>query len=330
MGARVGESVLREALGSVVPGGTPDGCSSSSSSRDRQASRSPPSAYRILSSVRRLTGPCRLRATVTVLRCPTTSRPRRIQPVHASSSRSPLASCSASRRSGPIVVGSTTSSNAPARRVSAVNRPRRSPTRILASAGSQPSGRSTTSTSTVRVDSNDAASDSASSRSAGVSTTSHSGTTPRASASTVSKARARSSQATIAPVACARATERNATVVLPDDAPPRSATALARGNPPVPSRASNAANPVGTTRPSASEIRSSGPGARNGTTGVAGPSLSSGSGSRSDTARASVPSTISSPPRRGAAEPQRDWSRESVSETSDERVIGRLIIEHLF
>ena len=54
-----------------------------------------------------------------------------------------------------------------------------------------------------------------SSSEAGVSTTSHSGFTPRATASTGSNARARSSHATIAPPAWASAASRRAMVVLP-------------------------------------------------------------------------------------------------------------------
>ena len=93
---------------------------------------------------------------------------------------------------------------------------------------------------------------SASSRSTGVRTTSHSGRTPRATASTGSNARARSSHATIAPPAWASAAVRSATVVRPEDAAPRSATVASRGRPPGPRMASRAANPVETIRPSAS------------------------------------------------------------------------------
>ncbi len=279
---------------------------------------------------RRPGGPWRLLATVTVLCCPTTSRPSRIQLVRASSSLSPLASCSAPRNPDLIVVGSTTSSSAPARLASAASRPGRSPARDPVSAGSQPSGRSITSTSTVRVESSEAARDSASSRSDGVSTTSHSRRTPRATASTASKARARSSQAAIEPAACAWATARNATVVLPDDASPRSATVPTRGIPPIPSTASSAANPEDTTRSSASGARLSTLGLPAGVMGVSAGAVGSSAGSPGIATRASEPSTSGSTPRRGAAAPQRDWSRERASETSDERVIGRPIIEHPF
>lgn len=157
--------------------------------------------------------------------------------------------------------------------------------------------------------------------SAGVRTTSHSGLMPRATASTGSNALARSSHATIAPPACASAANRSATVVLPEEASPRSATVAERGRPPVPRTASSAANPVETTRPSRSAA------------GVAGVATASPTGSSSGIGfRASAPSTIpaSSLPRRGAAAPQRAWSVARASETSDVRVIGRPIIERMF
>ena len=182
----------------------------------------------------------------------------------------------------------------------------------------------------------------ASSRSCGARTTSHSGVTPRATASTGSKARARSSHATIAPPAWASAATRSATVVRPDEGWPRSATVAARGSPPVPRIASSAANPVGTTRPSTSGSgvpgRAAGPGrgawARAGCRRRAGPASSSSSSSGSGIgARASAPSTewsSRSPPRRGAAAPQRAWRVASASETSDARAIGRPILEQMF
>ncbi len=224
-------------------------------------------------------------------------------------------------------------SSVPARRASAASRSSRWPTRTPATAGSRPSGRSTTSRSTVRAESSAADSASASSRPDGVSTTSHSGRTPRATASTGSNARARSSQATIDPAACASAATRRATVVLPDDASPCNATVAARGRPPVPRMASSAANPVGTTRASASASGTGIPGRRvmTGARGVGSGASSIGSGTTSG-ARARAPSTTnpSSSPRRGAAAPQRAWSDDSATETSDERSIGRPIIEHLF
>ena len=60
---------------------------------------------------------------------------------------------------------------------------------------------------------------------------------------------------------------------------------------------------------------------------------SSGSSGSGIGARASAPSTgwsSRSPPRRGAAEPQRAWSVASASETSDVRAIGRPILERMF
>ena len=59
-----------------------------SSSRARQASRNPPSAYRIRSSAARPGGAKRSRATRTSVRCPTTSLPSRIHPRRLSSSLS--------------------------------------------------------------------------------------------------------------------------------------------------------------------------------------------------------------------------------------------------
>jgi hypothetical protein len=333
--------------GGAVPDARPGGADgspagngpASSPSRRRQASRAPPSAYRISRSVRRPGGPWRLRATVTALRWPTTSRPSRIQPVRSSSSRRPLAPSTAAARARPSAFGSTTTSSVPARLASAASRPSRSPTRTPLTAGSRPSGRSTTRRSTVRAARSAAESARASSRSTGVSTTSHSGRTPRATASTGSKARARSSQATIAPVACASAATRSASVVLPDEASPRSATVADRGSPPVPRMASRAANPVGTTRsssaPGVGAGRGEPVGASGTSLGVGGPSdRSRSSGSSSGIGvRASAPSTArcrSLPPRRGAAAPQRAWSVASASETLDEGAIGRRILEQMF
>jgi hypothetical protein len=354
MGGGGGRSVAR----ARVPGGaTGAAMPSSSSGRARQASRGPPSAYRISRVARRPGGPYRLRATSTALRCPTTSRPRWIQPERRNSRRRPLASSTAAARLRPRLAGSSTTRSVPARRASAASLPSRSPTRLPATAGSRPSGRSMTSRSTVRAASSAPARASASSRSTGVRTTSHSGRTPRATASTGSKARARSSHATIAPPACASAAVRSATVVLPEDAAPRNATVAARGSPPGPRMASSAANPVGTMRPSTSGAgapgrrvtmgargvgaRESGapagseavPGARVGSEAVPGARVGSGTGSGIVIgARARAPSVAStrSPPRRGAAEPQRAWRVASASEMSDAGAIGRPIIERLF
>ncbi len=262
-----------------------------------------------------------MRATSTALRCPTTSRPSRIQPDRRSSRRRPLASSTAAARARPRLAGSRITSSVPARRASAARRPSRSPTRFPATAGSLPSGRSITSRSTVRAASSVPAMASASSRSTGVRTTSHSGRTPRATASTGSKARARSSHATIAPPACASAAVRSATVA-------------SRGRPPGPRMASRAANPVGTIRPSRSVAGCPGRRVTTGARGVGarGSGSCAGSSGRGIGARARAPSVVSpmSPPRRGAAAPQRAWRAASASETSDVRAIGRPIIERLF
>jgi hypothetical protein len=133
--------------------------------------------------------------------------------------------------------------------------------------------------------------------------------------------------------------------VRPDEGWPRSATVAVRGRPAVPRISSSAANPVGTTRPSRSGGGSAGRsrggaaiGGRSrgvaigGASGV-GPSSGSSSSGSGIGALASAPSTgcsSTSPPRRGAAAPQRAWSVASASETSDARPIGRPILEHVF
>ncbi len=318
--------------------GRDDAVSGSPSSRPglaRQPSRGPPSAYRIWSSALLPGGPYRFRATSATLRCPTTSRPRRIHPDRRNSSRRPLASSTVAASVRPSPSGSSTSSSVPARRASAASRPSRSPTRARATAGSRPSGRSSTSRSTVRAASSDPASDSASARSAGVSTTSQAGETPRATASTGSNARARSSHATIDPAACASAAIRSASVVLPDVASPRSATVAERGSPPVPRMASSAANPVETTRPSWSGAGTTGRTDGDETGAIdrraSAASVSSASGASSG-AIASAPWTCgaTSPQRRGAAAPQRAWRVARAWETSDVGAIGRPMIERLF
>ena len=327
---------------SARPGGAA-GLSSpvSRSGRARQPSRGPPSAYRIESSASLPGGPYLLRATVARHRCPTTSRPRRIQPERRNSRRSPLASSTAAASPRLRPSGARTTSSVPARRASAASRPSRSPTRAPATAGSRPSGRSSTSRSTVRAASSEPARPSASSRSCGTSTTSHSGRTPRATASTGSNARARSSHATMDPAACASAATRSAIVVRPEPSLPRSATVAERGSPPVPRTASSAANPVGTTRPSVSEAGT--PGRVAGANGLAGATIagagpasasavSSASSSTGSGAIASAPWTTgaASPQRRGAAAPHRAWRAARAWETSDAWVIGRLIIERMF
>jgi hypothetical protein len=85
---------------------------------------------------------------------------------------------------------------------------------------------------------------------AGVMTTSHSRSMPRATASTGSKLRDRSSQATTDPAACASAATRRLSVVRPLEPSPRIATLAERGSPPGPRIASSAVKPVWMTRSS--------------------------------------------------------------------------------
>ena len=171
-----------------------------------------------------------------------------------------------------------------------------------------PPGRSTTSRSTARPESSAPAMDSPSSRPAGVTTTSHSGTTPRATASTGSKLRERSSQAAMRPAACASATRRSASVVVPLDASPWSATLAALGSPPGPRMASTATKPVEMTLPRAG----------------------SGAGtSRSSTSRSGA--VARAPMVRGAAAPQRAWRLARAAVTSLGRALmGLRILERMF
>ena len=210
------------------PGGAVAGASLSSGSRSRHRSRRPPSAYRIRRSARRPDGPNRFLATVTSIRCPTTSRPSRIHVRRATSRRRPATSASA-----PVIPlgrpgGSMATSRTPARRAIAARRRSRSATlgprgpagvpRRLAVRGSGDRGsttRSTTRRSTARPWTSEPAMASPSSSESGVRTTSHSRRTPRATASTGSRLRERSSQATMEPAAWASATSRRARVVLP-------------------------------------------------------------------------------------------------------------------
>ena len=184
-----------------------------------------------------------------------------------------------------------------------------------------------TSRSTARPLSSAPAIEMPSSMSCGVTTTSQSRLTPRATASTGSKLRARSSQATIEPVACASATVRRASVVLPLDPSPRSPTLVARGKPPAPRTASSPAKPVETT-PSAgsscgigrSSTSSSGRGtvARAPTTSPTSPTAASSREPAHD------PVIAASDARRGAAAPQRDWRVARAAVTSADRVaMGR-------
>lgn len=162
-----------------------------------------------------------------------------------------------------------------------------------------------TSRSTARPASSEPAIVRPSSGSAGVSTTSHSGLTPRATASTGSSAAARSSHATIEPAAWAVATSRSASVVRPLETSPRTARPMPRGTPPGPRIASSSAKPVEWTR-SASIDRS--------LEGLpAGPRVPSAASGSSNGTVASAPTTspakpleARSPANPGAAAPQRD------------------------
>ena len=233
------------------------------------------------------------------------SRPSRIHDRRASSSRMPVAWSTAVARPPPRPGASSTSTRVSARRASAVSRWSRSPTRAGVSVRARrPPGRSRTSRSTDRPARSDPAIDSPSSRLSGVMTTSHSSRTPRATASTGSKLRDRSSQATTEPPAWASATVRSARVVRPLEPSPRMATLAEVGRPPAPRIASSAANPV-------RMIRSPGSGPMTGRD--ADPS-SAGAG-----ARASAPRT------RGAAAPHRAWRPVRAASTSPRGVvIGRL------
>lgn len=198
-----------------------------------------------------------MRATTTSVRWPTTSCPSRIHDRRASSRRIPVASPIAPATVAARPGGSRTARVMSARRARAASRPSRSATlpaftafgpalgaALATGRDSIRCGRSMTSRSIVRPDSSEPAIAIPSSTSAGVTTTSHSGFTPRAIASTGSNASARSSHATIAPAAWASAASRRASVVRPLDRSPRSETPMPRGRPPGPRIASSAAKPV--------------------------------------------------------------------------------------
>lgn len=191
--------------------------------------------------VRRPGGPTLLRATMTSVACPTTSRPSRIHARRTSSRRIPVPSPTAAVTEFTSPGGSRTSREMPARRASAASRPSRSANRAAAS---RRGGRSMTRRSTARPDRSDPAMARPSSGSAGVSTTSHSSCMPRATASTGSKAPARSSQATMAPLTWASAASRRASVVRPLDRSPRNERPIPRGRPPDPRITSSAGKPV--------------------------------------------------------------------------------------
>lgn len=309
--------------------------------RRRQASRSPPSAYRIRRVARRPGGPARLRATITSVRWPTTSRPSRIHDRRASSSRMPVASptAAASPPANPLgesdprpvaaLGGSRTTRLIPARRASAASRPSRSANLAPAARPPRPrspaarpgdpcnrAGRSMTSRSTARPARSEPAIARPSSGSAGVRTTSHSGLIPRATASTGSSAAVRSSQATIEPAAWASATSRSASVVRPLDTSPRIDTPMPRGRPPGPRMASSSANPV-EKRPRTEGPRSSP------RSSVSGSGLTPEiAGSQAGTV-ASAPTT--SPTNPGAAAPQRD---RSVARAAFRSVEGVAMSDH--
>lgn len=284
--------------------GASAGVSTRSASRARQASRSSPSAYRIRRPARLPGGPKRFRATTTSVCWPTTSRPSRIQARRASSRRRPADSATALPSGVGAPGGSSRSSSVPARRASAARRWSRSAVTARLAPRRSRGGRSTTSRPTLRPPSSAPAIERPSSRSCGVTTTSHGNRTPRATASRGSKLRPMSSQAAIDPAACASAIRRRASVVLPLDPSPRRARPVLRGTPPGPRIASSAGKPVETT-PSA---------------GGGAPSGSLGRGTV-----ASEPTTSPTPlPAFGAAAPQRAPRVARAAATSVGRVaIGR-------
>ncbi len=223
-------------------------------------------------AVRRSGAPWWSFATRTSVCWPTTSRPRRTQPRRRSSSRSPAPSSRAARSDAGTPAGSRTRRSAPARRANAMRRPSWSAGRggriggepprrpagavflagvagfVASAAGvagpSRAPARSRTRRSAARAWRSDPAIASPSSRESGTRTASHSRRTPRATASTGSRLRARSTQATRAPPAWASATVRRARVVAPLDPLPRRTTVPARGRPPTASSASSSGKPV--------------------------------------------------------------------------------------
>ena len=296
--------------------------------------------------VRRSGAPWWSFATRTSVRCPTTSRPSRIQPRRRSSRRRPAPSSSAARSGAGIPAGSRTSRSAPARRANATSRASwsarlggRGPCRVgsvaatgvvvagvvgagVVGAGGLDAGapvravpRSSTRMSTARAWSSVPAIASAWAGSSGTSTASHSRLTPRATASTGSSARGRSTQAASAPPACASARTRSASVVAPLEPAPASATVPARGRPPAARSASSSGKPVGIARSVAVVIGRE--------RGVTGTGLSARRG-----AIASAPNT--SVAGRGAAAPQRSRREARAAARSGLRSIGRPTIEHLF
>ena len=239
--------------------------------------------------VRRSGAPWRSFATRTSVRCPTTSRPSRTQPLRRSSRRRPAPSSSAARSGAGVPAGSRTSRSAPARRAKATSRaswsarlggrgPRRTGSMGAAGVagvgvvdGSAVAGgavdgdraaravpRSSTRMSTARAWSSVPAIASACPIPSGTSTASHSRLTPRATASTGSRLRDRSIHAARAPTSCAPASARMARVVEPLEPTPESATVPGRGRPLPTSNASSSANPVGIAEPGAAAGRGRG------------------------------------------------------------------------
>jgi hypothetical protein len=152
-------------------------------------------------------------------------------------------------------------------------------------------GRSSTSRSTARPETSAPARRSPSPISAGRRTTSQRRSTPRAAASSGSKVRPPSSQATMPPAACASATERSASVVLPDEASPRSVAPARRGRPPVPRSASRAGKPVETLSVVGSAAEP-GFGLRVGTVVGSASASSSGRGARARAPRVAMASEV--------------------------------------
>jgi hypothetical protein len=175
------------------------------------------------------------------------------------------------------------------------------------------------------------------------STRSHARSTPLPTASRGSNARPRSSHAAIAPRACASATSRRASVVLPHDPSPRSVTCASRTSPPGPRIASRAGKPVGTTRSSSGASGSGGGGAglgRGASAPSTGKDVGGGPSRFADLVANALPF-----PSRIAALPQRASSRARAvaSDSGDRRgapveasegrigrIIARLMIERAF
>jgi hypothetical protein len=232
------------------------------------------------------------------------SPPSRIHDRRASSRRMPLDSATAVARPPASPGASRIRSSVSARRASAASRRRRSATLAgLSVLASRPPGRSSTSRSTERPARSEPAIERPSSRLAGVMTTSHSRRTPRATASTGSKLRERSSQATTEPPAWASATTRSESVVRPLEPSPRIATLADFGSPPGPRIASSAAKPVWMTRSSSRR-----PGSYRGASAWSDATAGSG-------ARASAPMT------RGAAAPHRARRPATAASTSPRAVV---------